>query len=39
MRWHRLQLLVDAVAEKQEEYGWVCVGVHVHVHVHVHTLP
>ena len=24
MRWHRLQLLVDAVAEKQEEYGWVC---------------
>ena len=29
MRWHRLQLLVDAVAEKQEEYGSVCFCVFV----------
>ncbi|CAL8397363.1 phosphatidylinositol-3-phosphatase SAC1-A [Gadus morhua] len=26
MRWHRLQLLVDAVAEKQEEYGYFMVN-------------
>ncbi|KAG7275458.1 hypothetical protein CRUP_008314 [Coryphaenoides rupestris] len=26
MRWHRLQLLVDAVADKQEEYGYFMVN-------------
>lgn len=33
MRWHRLQILVDAVADMQDEFGYACSFLSLHAFI------
>ncbi len=38
MRWHRLQILLDMVAEMQDEFGSVCFSHCVRADIQVHQV-